>query len=479
MNIKFPLQGEEGFMKIAFHGAARTVTGSKHLITLKNGKQVLLDCGLFQGLGRDTDVFNSEFGFTPGTIDYLILSHAHIDHCGLIPKLVKDGFKGVIYSTPATKELAGILLEDSAEIQRDDTKFINKRRAKQGLPPYEPLYDLEDAAQALELFKMVNYGEWTKIEEGLEVLYTDAGHIIGSAAVHLKITEEGKTTQISFSGDVGRYNDAILRSPDVFPQADYIILESTYGNKLHDEVHGTVDGLEHWIRKTCIEKKGKLIIPAFSVGRTQEILYALNQLELENRLPAVPFYVDSPLSREATAVLKNYPQYFNKRIRKIMQEDQDPFDFKGLKFIKTVDESQALNDNPQPCVIISASGMADAGRVKHHIMNNIGDSRNTVLLVGYCEPHSLGGRLMDGAKEVKIFGEMYRVIAEVGAMKSMSAHGDYDDLCQFLACQNPLLVNTLFLVHGEYDVQQDFAERLRRKKFKEVVIPAMHYETNL
>lgn len=466
-------------MKIAFHGAARTVTGSKHLITLQNGKHILLDCGLFQGMGRDTDTLNSHFGFNPATVDYLILSHAHIDHCGLIPKLVKDGFQGRIFSTPATKELGGILLEDSAEIQRDDTRFINKRRAKQGLPPYEALYDLEDAAKALEMFETVEYGEWATIEEGLSFMYTDAGHIIGSAAVHLRITENGKTTCISFSGDVGRYNDAILRSPDTFPQADYIILESTYGNKLHDEVHGVPDAMLHWIEKTCIEKKGKLIIPAFSVGRTQELLYALNQLEIENRLPAVPVYVDSPLSREATAVLKNYPQNFNKRIKKIMLSDEDPFDFKGLKFIKTVDESKALNEMGQPCVIISASGMADAGRVKHHIMNNISDKKNTILMVGYCEPHSLGGRLMNGAKEVKIFGEQYRVDAEVGQMRSMSAHGDYDDLCQFLACQQPALVQTLFLVHGEYEVQQDFAGRLLRKGFKEVMIPEMHFETTL
>jgi metallo-beta-lactamase family protein len=228
-----------------------------------------------------------------------------------------------------------------------------------------------------------------------------------------------------------------------------------------------------------LQKKGKLIIPAFSVGRTQELLYALNQLELENRLPAVPYYVDSPLSREATSVLKNYPQYFNKRIRKIMQDDADPFDFAGLNFIKTVEESKNLNNLPQPCVIISASGMADAGRVKHHIMNNIHEERNTILLVGYCEPHSLGGRLMNGAREVKIFGEMYPVIAEVGQMRSMSAHGDYDDLCQFLACQDPALVRSLFLVHGEYDVQQDFARRLVRKGFKEVIIPEMHFETEL
>ena len=466
-------------MKIAFHGAARTVTGSKHLITLKNGKQLLLDCGLFQGMGKDTDFLNGTFGFIPSDVTYLVLSHAHIDHCGLIPKLVKDGFKGTIYATPATKELGGILLEDSAQIQRDDTKFINKRRAKQGLPHYKPLYDLEDAAKALELFKTIAYGEWTRIDESIEVMYADAGHIIGSASVHLRINENEKITNISFSGDVGRYNDAILCSPQTFPQADYILLESTYGNKLHDEVHGTTESIFQWIQKTCIEKKGKLIIPAFSVGRTQELLYAINQLELENRLPAVPFYVDSPLSKEATEVLKKYPNQYNKRIRKIMQSDKDPFDFKGLNFIKTVEESKNLNNLPQPCVIISASGMADAGRVKHHIMNNIGDTRNTILLVGYCEPHSLGGRLMNGAKEVKIFGELYKVKAEVGQMRSMSAHGDYDDLCQFLACQNPLQVKTLFLVHGEYEVQMDFAERLRRKGFKNVEIPELHSETEL
>ncbi|MES2330604.1 MAG: MBL fold metallo-hydrolase [Bacteroidota bacterium] len=466
-------------MKIAFHGAARTVTGSKHLLTLDNGKQILLDCGMFQGMGKDTEPMNASFGFDASAVDCLVLSHAHIDHCGLIPKLVKEGFKGPIFATPATKELAAILLEDSAEIQRDDTKFINKKRARQGLPPYQPLYDLADAGRAFELFQSVNYDEWTKIEEGVEVLYTDAGHIIGSAAVHLKIVQGDKTTHLTFSGDVGRYNDAILRSPATFPQADYILLESTYGNRLHDDVTGATDTIWQWIHKTCIEKKGKLIIPAFSVGRTQEILFLLNQLELENRLPAVPVYVDSPLSKEATDLVKAYPQYFNKTIHAIMQTDSDPFDFKGLQFIKTVDESKHLNDLPQPCVIISASGMADAGRVKHHIMNNIGDAKNTILMVGYCEPRSLGGKLMNGAKEVKIFGEPYKVIAEVGQMRSMSAHGDYDDLCQFIAGQNKSKLKTIFLVHGEYDVQQEFAERLRGKGYKNIVIPERHSETTL
>lgn len=461
-------------MKIAFHGAARTVTGSKHLLTMDNGTQFLFDCGLFQGLGKETDVLNAQFGFEPANIKYLLLSHAHIDHCGLIPRLVRQGFKGTIFCTPGTRELAQVLLLDSAEIQRDDTKFINKKRARQGLPPYEPLYTVDDAQASFGLLREVPYREWFEIEPGLEVMYTDAGHIIGSAAVHARITENGKTTQVSFSGDVGRYKDVILRSPEVFPQADYVIIESTYGNSLHEDILNTPEQLLDWIIKTCVQKKGKLIIPAFSVGRTQELLYFLNELYNEGKLPHVPVYVDSPLSREATDVVKHHPENFNRTIKKMLQTDDDPFDFNTLHFIKTVDESKALNDKPEPCIIISASGMADAGRVKHHILNNIGSSRNTILLVGYCEPHSLGGRLMAGAKEVRIFGEYYKVQAEVGSMRSMSAHGDYDDLSQFLACQAPALVKTLFIVHGEYDVQQEFQRRLQKKGFKDVQVPALH-----
>lgn len=466
-------------MRISFHGAARMVTGSKHLITLRSGTKILLDCGLFQGMGKDTQPLNESFGFEPKEIDMIILSHAHIDHCGLLPRIVRKGFNGPIYSTPATKELTAILLEDSAEIQRDDTRFINKRRAKQGLPPFEPLYDLADAALAIDLFETREYDQWHVITPEVSVMFTDAGHIIGSAAVHLKITEKGKSTRITFSGDVGRYNDAILRSPAPFSQADYIILESTYGNKLHDQVKSTPDTLYEWIHKTCVRKKGKLIIPAFSVGRTQELLYALNQLELENRLPAIQVYVDSPLSGEATALLKKYPQYFNKRIRKIMESDDDPFHFKGLHFVSQAEDSKRLNELTQPCVIISASGMADAGRVKHHIMNNISNENNTILLVGYCEPRSLGGRLANGDSEVKIFGEMYRVVAEVGQMRSMSAHGDYDDLCQFLACQDLTAINAIFLVHGEYDEQASFKHRLLQKGCPRVEIPDLHDQFTL
>jgi len=466
-------------MKIAFHGAARTVTGSKHLITTSNGKKLLLDCGMFQGMGKETDELNSNFGFDPGEIDYVILSHAHIDHCGLLPKLVKDGYKGIIYATPATKDLAAVLMEDSAGIQESDIKYANKERALKGLPYLQPLYTTQDALAAAERFVTVDYHNWIKIDEHFEFCYTDVGHIIGSAAVHLKLTENGKTKRLTFSGDVGRYRDIILKSPETFDQSDFILIESTYGNSLHDEHNPSPEALLQWITHTCLEKKGKLIIPAFSVGRTQEILFTLNQLELENRLPELEYFVDSPLSTKATLIVKSYPQYFNKRIQKILETDKDPFAFKGLKFTKSVEDSKLLNYYKGPCVIISASGMAEAGRVKHHISNNIENSRNSILLTGYCEPQSLGGRLKLHPKEVGIFGQVHEVNAEIGEIRSMSAHGDYEDLCQWLSCQDPKKVQKLFLVHGEYDVQIDFRQRLVRKGFTDVEIPEMHYEIGL
>lgn len=466
-------------MKIAFHGAARTVTGSKHLLTLTNGKKYLLDCGMYQGMGKETDELNRTFGFNPAEVDQLILSHAHIDHCGLIPKLIKDGYKGKVYATPATKDLAAILMADSAGIQENDIRFVNKTRAAQGKSYLSPLYTMEDAVKAAEHFETVDYGEWFTIDENVKLMFLDAGHIIGSATVHLKINENGKESQLTFSGDLGRYRDIILKSPQVFPQADFIIMESTYGNKLHEEIKGTTDDLLGWILQTCVHKGGKLIIPAFSVGRTQEILYALNQLETENRLPCIAYYVDSPLSLEATELIKSYPQYFNSRVQKLLKTDNDPFNFKGLKFVKSVEESKSLNYRTDPMVIISASGMAEAGRVKHHISNNIENSRNAILFSGYCEPNSLGGRLKLHPKEVGIFGVVHEVHASIGEIKSMSAHGDYEDLCQWLACQDPKEVKKLFLVHGDYDVQLDFKNRLQDKGFTDVAVPARHSEFGL
>ena len=461
-------------MKISFHGAARTVTGSKHLLELSSGKRILLDCGLFQGMGKETNALNRHFGFDPAAIDVMVLSHAHIDHAGLIPKLVEEGFRGKIWCTPATKELAMVLLEDSAQIQEDDIRYVNKRRKQLNQPLLMPLYTKEQAQASFQYFETVEYDTWTSILEGVELQFTDAGHIIGSAAVHVRIDEKGATRQLTFSGDIGRYRDAILRSPSTFTQADVIILESTYGNKLHPLHQSTPELLLEWIDKICIRKKGKLILAAFSVGRTQELLFQLNQLELENRLPPIPIYVDSPLSVEATEIVKKYPSYFNRSIQKIMESDLDPFDFSSLRYIRTVEESKQLNFIEGPMVIISASGMADAGRVKHHISNNIENSRNGVLFTGYCEPRSLGGRLLAGMPEVNIYGVPHEVHASVGLIPSMSAHGDYEDLCQWLSEQDPKSVSHLFLVHGEYAVQVDFRERLLKKGFPYVEIPEMH-----
>jgi metallo-beta-lactamase family protein len=466
-------------MQISFHGAAQTVTGSKHLITLANGKKLLLDCGLFQGKGTETHELNSHFGFEPREIDYVILSHAHIDHCGLLPKLVKDGYAGKVYATPATKQLASVLMEDSGQIHESETKQRNKRMALEGRPYVNPLYTVLDAMAAAERFETVDYDTWFTIDENISFCFTDAGHIIGSAAVHVKITENGKTTRITFSGDIGRYRDLILRSPAAFDQADYILLESTYGDSLHEQFTQSTDLLLEWIEKTCLNKKGKLIMPAFSVGRTQEILFALNQLHLEGRLPEIEVFVDSPLSIKATNIIKSFPSYFNSHIQEILKVDKDPFGFPGCHFTKTVEESKQLNYKKQPCIIISASGMAEAGRIKHHISNNIENSRNTILLTGYCEPRSLGGRLKNGEEEVRIFGQWHQVNAEIGQIRSMSAHGDYNDIKQFLSCQNASQVKKIFLVHGEPEVQHRFAKTLAEAGYNSIEIPRQHQKFNI
>jgi metallo-beta-lactamase family protein len=466
-------------MKISFHGAAHTVTGSKHLLETDNGTRILLDCGLFQGMGDQTLALNTHFGFNPAQLDAVILSHAHIDHSGLLPKLVSEGFVGKIYCTPATADLTMVLLADSAFIQQSDIAFVNKRRKAKKLPPIEPLYTMDDAERVFPMLEKIPYNVTTAINKHISFHFTDTGHILGSAAIHIETNERGEKKQLTFSGDVGRYRDMILRSPETFPQADYIILESTYGNSLHDDVYGTETQLLKNIVETCLENKGKLIIPAFSVGRTQEILYSLNKLEEQGRLPHLPYFVDSPLSVKITEIIKQHSELYNSDIQHLMQTDKEPFNFKGLKFITDVNDSKALNEMHVPMVIISASGMAEAGRVKHHIMNNIDNPRNRILLTGYCEPHSLGAKLMRGDKTVRIFREEYEVKASVAQIRSMSAHADYDDLFQFLACQNPKKVRNVFLVHGEPKVMEAFQLRLEKKGFNDVVCPGMHQTIDL
>ena len=466
-------------MKIAFHGAAQTVTGSKHLLSLNNGKKVLFDCGMFQGMGKDTDVLNRNFGFKANEVDYVFLSHAHVDHSGLLPRLVKEGFGGKIYATPATIDVIGALLLDSANIQKQDIYLLNKKRREEGRRLLEPLYTEEDVRQVTEHLVPLDYNTPCRVDEDIELELFDVGHIIGSATVYVTIKENGKITKIAFSGDVGRYSDPILRSPRPFPQVDYMIIESTYGNTLHDPIETYAVDLKRNIMETCIHKRGKLIIPAFSVGRTQELLFALNQLELEGDLPHLDYYVDSPLSTTITAIVKRHPECFNRAVQKLMKIDADPFDFKGLKYITDKRKSQELNTHYKPCVIISASGMAEAGRVKHHIANSIENWRNTILIIGYCEPQSLGARLKLRPEEVGIFGERHVVKADIQTIDSMSAHADYNDLSQYLACQMPQEVKQLFVVHGEPEVQVEFKSRLLKKGFQDVIIPKIHEEFGL
>jgi metallo-beta-lactamase family protein len=466
-------------MHITFHGAARNVTGSKHIVQLNDGTSILLDCGMFQGLGEKTEDMNEHFGFNPRRLNYMILSHAHIDHCGLIPKMVAEGYEGPIFCTAPTMELARILLMDSARIQEQDAEYINRKRQQKNQEPLTALYTEDQAMDALRLFKIVQYNEEYEITPRIKFTLTDVGHVIGSAAIHLNVLEEGKHTRITFSGDVGRYGDPLLRSPQVFPQADYVLLESTYGDSLHKDLGPIEDALQEIIHQTCVVKQGKVIIPAFSVGRTQELLFALNALELQGVLPDVHYFVDSPLSDKATQVIKDHPEVYNKEVIDVMKTDNDVFAFKNLHFVQSTEESKALNNDTRPMVIISSSGMAEAGRVRHHIRNNINNEKNTILIVGYCEPNSLGGRLMRGDKTVHIFGDEYDVKAGVEVIKSMSAHGDYEDLLHFLACQDPQQVKKLFLVHGEYDTQHKFAEHIKEKGFVEIEIPYQHQRINL
>lgn len=460
-------------MQIQFFGAARTVTGTKHLITTEKGIKILLDCGLFQGI--NTDDINQKFGFNPAEVDYVILSHAHIDHSGLLPKLVKEGFSGDIYTTSATADLCKIMLLDSAHIQVKDLERINARRKKQGRDSLEELYSVEDAEKALSMFKTVQYGQLFHLgpDNEIAVFLTDAAHLLGSAAIHLSIPDAGTFKKITFTGDIGRPNDHILRKPETFPQADVIICESTYGDRLHEVEKDTSMHLLRIVLNTCIDKGGKLIIPAFAVDRTQELIYALDQLSSEGKLPRLPVYIDSPLAIRATGIMKDHEECFNPEILDYIEKDGDAFAFPHLHYISDVADSIALNDKKEPCIIISASGMAEAGRIKHHIKNNLGNADATILLVGYAGDHTLAGALKRGDRQVKIFGETIEVKCNVEVMESFSGHGDYQEMLAFLSCQIPERVEKVFLVHGDYRTQQAFQARLEAAGYPHVYIPEM------
>ncbi len=466
-------------MKITFYGAAKEVTGSKHLITTSDGKKILLDCGMFQGKGEETDKMDRDLGFEPKDIDYLILSHAHIDHSGLIPYIVKYGFEGMILCTHATRDLCAIMLLDSGRIQEHDTATHNKKRQAQGLQPVDPIYTEDDAIKSMQQFVSIGYNQKFKVTDDVLLTFTDSGHILGSAAVNLTVKENDKILNFCFTGDIGRQNNSILRNPQPFPQADVLVAESTYGNRLHDIRREAQDKLLKVVINTCIQKKGKLIIPSFSVGRTQEIVYALNQLVIAGRLPKVKTFVDSPLSVNATNIYRMHPECFNKEILQVMEKDPDPFGFNNLFYIQSVEDSKHLNDSNEPCIIISSSGMMEAGRIKHHLANNISNPRNTVLIVGYCEPSTLGARIKRGDKKVSIFGNSYDVRADIEALESFSAHGDYSEMIVYMSCQDKKQIKRMFLVHGEEEVMEDYKKILTENLFSNIQIAEKGVEYDL
>ena len=458
-------------MKIQFLGAAREVTGSKHLITTSQGKKILLDCGMYQGKGIETDALNRKLGFNPSEIDHLILTHAHIDHSGLIPYIYKLGFRGSVICTSATRDLCSIMLADSGHIQEHDTYFFNKKRARKGEPPVEPIYSYADAVACMNLFIGVPYERKFRIDEFTKIRFINTGHMLGSGVVVLESKEDGHAVKLAYTGDIGRPSNRILRPPDPFPQVDYLITEATYGDRLHTDRISSENELLDILNDTCVRKKGKLIIPSFSVGRTQELVYSLNNFYNEHKLPKIDIYVDSPLSVNATDIFRLHPECFNRELINVMKTDPDPFGFNSLHYIKRVEDSKKLNDIKKPCVIISASGMMEAGRIKHHLANSISNSANTVLAVGYCAPRTLGARILRGEKQVSIHGTVYPVNAEIKRLDSFSGHGDYKEMADYLSCQDPSGLKKIFLVHGEYEPQLAYKNYLEGRGFHDIEIP--------
>ncbi|MBK7455031.1 MAG: MBL fold metallo-hydrolase [Anaerolineales bacterium] len=464
-------------MRLSFHGAAHTVTGSQHLIEV-NGLRLLLDCGLYQGRRSETYERNLNFKYDPRNLDAVILSHAHIDHAGNLPNLVKQGFEGNIFATRATVDLAGLMIMDSAHIQESDAEFVNKKRAQRGESPIEPLYTKADAADVIEMFQGVDYGEIFEPIPGVVARLYDAGHILGSAGVSLEIEEQGKKTRLWFSGDIGRYRMPLLRDPILPDAVDYMIMESTYGDKSHSNPENAFIEFRDVVKRT-IERGGKVIVPAFSVGRTQELVYNLNEMMTEREIPSVPVYVDSPLAVNATKVFRAHPECFDDETRKFVLEARHPaLDFKMLTYVNSVDESKALNDRSDPMVIISASGMAETGRIVHHIRNNIENPKNTICIVSWQAPNTMGRRLADREPQVNIFGEVYQRKCDVATIGGLSGHAGQDLLMKY-ALGVKDTVKQIFLVHGEEKQAMTLKGLLKDQNLDQVHYPELHESVEL
>ena len=464
-------------MRINFHGAARTVTGSQHLIEV-NGSRLLLECGLFQGRRQEAYERNRNFPFDPRKIDAAILSHAHIDHSGNLPNLIKHGYDKPIYTTPATAHLADMMLRDSGHIQEADVEFVNKVRARRGEPPVDPLYTQIDAAEVAQFFQRVQYGQPFEPIPGVTACLVDAGHILGSAAIVLESMEKGRKIRLWFSGDIGRRDMPIIRDPILPDGIDYLIMESTYGDKPHPDPQAAFKELRQVVMNT-VARQGKVIIPAFAVGRTQELIYGLNQMIADGDISPLPVYVDSPLAVNATEIFEQHPECFDDETLEFVRAHKHPaLEFKQLTYIRTVEESKALNEREGPMIIISASGMAETGRILHHLRNNIGDPRNTILIVSWQAPYTLGRRLADRERHVKIFGEVFERRAEVATIGGLSAHAGQDFLVDYaLAVKGQ--VKRVFLVHGEAIPAMALREKLEQGGLQKIDYPELYASVEL
>lgn len=445
-------------MQITFYGAARTTTGSMHLVETADQK-ILLDCGLYQGHRAEAFARNSKFPFAPTSLTNVLLSHAHIDHSGNLPTLTKSGYEGEIRCTAATRDLVTLMIRDSAHIQEQDAAYLNQKTSRRGLPKIEPLYTTHDAERALNQTVSHTYDRWFDLNSSGRAIFYDAGHILGSAIVVLELEERGKKIRLGFSGDLGRPNAPILRDPTPVQGLDYLIVESTYGNRDHPSFDQSAEELARVIRKT-VARGGKVIIPAFAIGRTQELLYYLHDQIEAHEIPPVPIFVDSPLAISATDVFRVHLDCFDDEMRGHLLHHDDPFGFQGLKFTRSVDESRAINDIKGSAIIISANGMAEAGRILHHLKHNIEDERDTILFVGYQAENTLGRRLLDGIKKVKIFGDEFTVRAEIASSMGFSAHADRNELTAWVKQAKDSLKG-IFVVHGEAQSAMAFAETLR------------------
>ena len=466
-------------MKIDFLGATSEVTGSKFLLTTKQGKKILLDCGMYQGKGLETDAMNRDLGFDPAEIDYLLLSHAHIDHSGLIPYIHKLGFKGTVFCTPATRDLCSIMLPDSGKIQEADTVQFNKKRALQKLPPVEPIYTMKDAAACMHLFVSIPYDLPFSITPDFSVRFINTGHMLGSSAIYMTIKEGRSVKTLCYTGDIGRYNKKILPDPVSFPPAQYIITESTYGNRLHSTIDRAEEDLMLVVKDAILQRGGKLIIPSFAIGRTQDIVFALQNLKKKNNLPDVDIFVDSPLATSATNIFRLHSDCFNEEMQEYIKTDPDPFGFENLHYVRTIDDSKKLNTYNRPCIIISASGMMEAGRVKHHLANNIENPKTTILSVGYCSPTTLGAKILRGDKEVSIFGVKYKVRAAVKSIEAYSGHADYHELIKYLSNQKTRKLKNIFIVHGEDESRTEYEQHLHEAGLKKTYIPKFKEEVEI